>query len=125
MLSSRPRVLIGVLLLSGVAVRPSIGGDPDAASFLAEAGELLPIEPAYAYHRSLASDPVLMADLMTIEVDESLNVRFDEDVCSLYSLLTILAAVGSPTRAAEVARGWVAGPRDSRGHGVGGRLTGP
>lgn len=63
---------------------------------------------------ALASDPVLMADLMTIEVDESLNVRFDEDVCSLYSLLTILAAVGSPTRAAEVARGWIKLPPETR-----------
>lgn len=56
---------------------------------------------------ALAHDPVLLAALTTMKVGDSLDVGFDEDLRSLFFLLAILAATGSPTRAAEIARGWM------------------
>lgn len=54
----------------------------------------------------LALEPGLLAELTAMDVGDALDVGFDDEMRSLYSLLGILAATGSPTRAAEIARGW-------------------
>jgi hypothetical protein len=63
---------------------------------------------------ALAHDPILLAELTAMEIGESLDVGFDEDMRSLYSLLAILTAIPSSMRALEIARSWIKLPPETR-----------
>jgi hypothetical protein len=63
---------------------------------------------------ALAHDPVRLMALTTMKIGDALDVGFSEDMRALYSLLAILVATGSPTRAAEIARTWIKLPMETR-----------
>jgi hypothetical protein len=63
---------------------------------------------------ALAHDPARLAKLTAMKIGDALDVGFDEDMRSLYSLLAILVATESPTRAAEITRSWTKLPMETR-----------